>query len=444
MINEARSIVKALQDKGYIAYFAGGSVRDIILGRTPADIDIATSATPDEVESILPSTVPIGKQFGIILVNQGGHGFEVATFRIEEEHLDGRRPSKIEFSSAQEDAQRRDFTINGLFFDPIKDEIIDYVHGQADIKKHLIKFIGKPEDRIKEDHLRIIRAIRFKTTLAFQYDKETFAAVKKYSQLIKNVSVERIRDELNKIMASEHRHVGLAELSESGILSQIIPEIEGLKSVPQPYEFHKEGDVFVHTYLALRSLPKDCPTHLAWAVLLHDIGKPQTLIRKDERIIFHDHAKISAQIAKTILQRLKFPKFETDTICYLVENHMKVAQLGQMRPAKRFDFVSDFRFNDLLRLVEADVDGTIPPDHAFVKKLRQEVDAAIAWQKEKSQVVEKQILKGDDLIEMGFSPGEQFKKILGDVSSKVIEGVIINKSEAKSYVTSKYKNENIT
>lgn len=296
MKKEATQVVKVLKESGFEAYFAGGCVRDILMLKDPRDIDIATSAKPEEVEEIFEKTYPVGKKYGTILVRSGNYQFEVTTFRKEGRYKDGRRPSVVTFTSAREDALRRDFTINGVFYNPLSNSFIDYVGGQEDIKKRVVKFIGNPEDRINEDRLRLIRAIRFKVTLGFQYSRETFEAVRAQADQIKNVSPERLRDELNKIIESENRHLGLVELSESKLLKHIIPELEEMKGIPQPEDYHHEGDCFTHTYLALKSLPKQSPVYLCWAVLLHDIAKPDTIGKTDGRISFNDHASRSAKI----------------------------------------------------------------------------------------------------------------------------------------------------
>ena len=437
MKKAAREIVKKLQERGFEAYFAGGCVRDMLLGIEPLDIDIATSARPDEIEKIFEKTIPVGKQYGIIVVNMAGHNFEVATFRKEGGYFDARHPTHVTFSKAKEDAQRRDFTINGIFYDPIKNKIIDLVGGVEDIKKKTIRFIGDPKERIEEDNLRLVRAIRFKITLGFQYAQTTYDAVRKYSYLIKNVSSERIKDELDKIMASPNRSQGLIELSESGLLSYILPEVEALKGVPQPPEFHLEGDVFVHTYLALKSLPPKAPSHLGWAVLLHDIAKPLTLQKSGKRIIFHNHAQESAKLAEQILKRLKFSKFETYEICWLIENHMKIGDIAKMRPNKRLEFLLDPKFEDLIKLSLADSMGTYPIRTDLTKKLEKQVKEAKAWAQTNKKKA-KRILTGDDLIKIGLPPGPEFQIILEEINDLAIEGKIKSKSQAIDFVKKKY------
>ncbi|MDH4358542.1 MAG: CCA tRNA nucleotidyltransferase [Candidatus Berkelbacteria bacterium] len=441
MRKTATEIVKKLQDNGYEAYFAGGAVRDLLLRKEPKDIDIATSAPPEQIEKIFSKTTPVGRRFGIITVILNDEAFEVATFRSESDYKDNRRPSKITFSSAKEDAIRRDFTINGLFLNPTNNQIIDYVGGQEDIKKKTIRFIGSAKERIEEDHLRLVRAIRLKTTLGFQYAPETFEAVRNCASLIKEVSAERIRDELNLILKSPNRHQGFIELSESNLLKFIIPKLDEMKGVPQPDVFHKEGDVFVHTYLALKSLPDDSPSYLAWAVMLHDIAKPKTLI-KEKRIIFHDHAQESAKLAREILGRLKFPKFETYDICWLIENHMRIADIEKMRPNKALEFVLDPKFSDLIKLAEADAKGTYPIRDEFVANLKKYVERATKFKENKQHLKEIRILTGDDLIKIGIEPGERFKKILDEIDSMKVEGKLKTKEEAIAYITKKLKDEN--
>lgn len=437
MKRTAIKIIETLVNKGYETYFAGGYVRDMLMGRDSFDIDIATSATPSEIEKLFPDTIPVGKNFGVMIVVIDSKNYEIATFRKESGYSDKRRPTKVSFTDAKTDALRRDFTINAIFFDPIKNRVIDFTGGADDIKKRTIRFIGNPTDRIQEDPLRLIRAIRLKSTLNFQYDNETFKAIRENSNQIKNVSPERIRDELNKILLSSRRYTALIELSESNLLSYIIPEIENLKGVPQPVEFHQEGDVFTHTYLALKALPDDSDLRLCWATLLHDIGKPPTLIREGDRIIFHDHAQKSAEMTRIIFDRLKFSKIDKDAVVFLVENHMKVAQLSKMRPGKKQLLLTNPLVDDLVELVEADKRASIPYEADFVNNLKDEVLNA---RKIKSKVGNRKdkIINGDVLIKMGFRQGPEIKDILEDVSDKIAQSVISNQTEAISYIKSKY------
>lgn len=441
MIKTAKEIVKKLQENGFEAYFAGGYVRDLLLGIKSSDIDIVTSAKPDQIESIFSNTHPVGKQFGVMLVAEKGLTFEVATFRRESAYMDHRRPSKVEFTDAKEDALRRDFTINGMFYDPVASRVIDYVGGEDDVKKRVIRFIGDPKERIEEDHLRLVRAIRFKATLGFQYDSQTFDAIRGNAKKIIGVSLERLRDELNKILSCKLRHQALIELSESKILEYLLPEVEKLKGVPQPMEYHHEGDVFTHTYLALKSLDSNSPSHIAWAVLLHDIGKPQTLKIVNQKITFHGHAQKGAKITQDILKRFKFPSYETKLISYLVENHMKLGDIPKMRPSKRYDFLLNPWMNDLILLAKADASGTYPPNLIMIKAVKNSVDEALEWKKQKQKQTDLKIFDGDDLISLGFNPSVKFQEILSQVKDKIVNGEISTKEEAIQYVKNTFQNE---
>ncbi len=297
----AIDLVKTLHKAGFQAYFAGGCVRDMLMGNAPKDIDIVTDALPDELEELFEHTIPIGKQFGVIIVVQNGHHFEIATFRSDSGYSDGRRPDAVTFTTAENDAKRRDFTINGMFYDPIAEKYLDYINGLKDLKAKLIRFIGNADERIQEDHLRLLRAIRFRNQFDFQYEPDTYEAVKKYAPLIlEKVSKERIRDELNKmIMDKTLPSMAFEDMSHLGILELIIPELEKLRGCAQPMKFHKEGDVWTHTMAALDSLPPDASLLARWATLLHDIGKPDTFELK-ERIRFNSHASMGAKIAGKI------------------------------------------------------------------------------------------------------------------------------------------------
>ena len=440
--NIAKDIIGKIQGKGFEAYFAGGYVRDMLIGLEAKDIDIVTSAKPDEIEALFEKTYPIGKDFGVIDVVVENTNFEVATFRKESDYSDNRRPQKIFFTDAKNDALRRDFTINGLFYDPIKNKIIDYIGGVEDIKKRTVKFIGDPAERIEEDHLRLIRAIRFKSTLNFQYDQQSFEAIRKYSALIEKVSKERVRDELNKIITCPNRHTALIELSESKLLKYIMPEVEEMKGVPQPEEYHKEGDVFTHTYLALKSLPKESDLRLCWAVLLHDIGKPPTLIKKDGRIIFHDHAQKSAEISNEILKRLRFSKTDINAIVFLVENHMKIAQLNKMRPGKRKRILTHPLMEDLIKLAEADEHGKIPTELDFIEKIKKDAKKANLEKEREDKEGKEKIFSGDTLIEMGFEPGPKIKEIIENIEDLIAEGELKNNKEVRDYIKTKYAKNN--
>ena len=287
------------------------------MGNEPQDYDIATSAKPDEIEKIVDEihleskTVPIGKEFGVILGIVHGHPFEIATFRSDSSYSDGRRPDAVLFTSAKEDAYRRDFTMNGMFYDPIKKEVLDYVKGQDDIKNKKIRFIGEAHERIKEDHLRILRAVRFRNNLGFEYGTRTKKALEELHHLISNISKERVQDELTKILLHPHRSHSMRELDEFGTLEILLPELSACKGVEQPTEFHREGGVLTHILKSLHDMPNEWVTkELAWAIMLHDIGKPATFEEREDRIHFDGHAELSAKMAGEILKRFKFSRTE--------------------------------------------------------------------------------------------------------------------------------------
>lgn len=440
MYQQAEEAVRKLQSAGFRAYFAGGMVRDKLLGCESKDIDIATSAIYEEIASLFSNVIEVGKQFGVCIVVENGVQMEIATFRKEEGYSDSRRPDKIFAGSAEEDVRRRDFTINGLLYDPVSGETIDLVGGREDIKKRVIRFIGNPQERILEDHLRLVRAIRFKITLGFQYDQLTFDAVRQNAGLVKGVSIERLRDELIKIFDSPARALGLFELSESALLKYILPEIDEMKGVEQPQEFHTEGDVFKHTYMALKNLRPDAPSYLAIATLLHDVGKPGTFQSKEQtgdRIRFSGHAERSAELAQIILKRLKFPNFEIETIVWLVENHMKIFKLKEMRPAKKRAFLMNPRFQSLVELTIADAGGTIPVDSNYidyVQNIASEARQLSALEHKRNDV---DLITGDDLIAIGMVPSEKFKSILEEIHDLQLDGTIINKQEAVKYAREK-------
>lgn len=428
-------IIKKLRSHGFEAYWAGGCVRDILLGVKPNDFDIVTSARPEQVEKILKKTIKVGKQFGVIIAKLGKFHFEIATFRGEKNYSDKRRPDKVFWSNAKEDAQRRDFTINGMFYDPIGRKVIDYVGGQEDLKDKIIKFIGNANDRIREDHLRIIRAVRFKNTLGFQYETRTYQAIKNNAYLIESVSKERIKDELDKMLIDKSRSYSLLDLQEVSILQFILPEISRLKGVPQPDQFHHEGDVFTHTIWALKSLPDNSSITLVWAVLLHDSGKPDTISfpkTKSDRIRFNKHVKYSAGIASKICRRLKFPNSERELIVWLVKNHMILGDIPKMGLAKQRRWLMDPRFQWLLKLHCADALGSDPKDLSLYKKNLQLYEKAKRlFDQEKKRPKFKPILTGYDIMtELKIDSGPKIGKLLKIVEDAQLEGKIKTRIEA--------------
>ena len=434
-------IIETLKKAGHEAYWAGGCVRDMLLGIEPKDFDIVTSAKPDEIEDLLEHTIPVGKEFGVIIAVQNGHNFEVATFRSDSGYSDGRRPDAVEFTNAEEDAKRRDFTINSMFYDPLEDKIIDYLGGQKDMEEKLVKFIGDPEERIKEDHLRLLRAVRFKNNFNFQYHPDTYNAIRPNAQLIKKISKERIRDELTKMICGENAEKGFEELFETGLLDHIIPEACKMKGVAQPSIYHHEGDVWEHSLLALKNLtdedfdpdplPEEISSNLRWATFLHDIGKPETFKYDAERIRFDHHAEKGAEIARKILKRLNFSRKNIDRVAWLIEHHMMVVPLMEMPDKrKRHWFLLD-GFPELLELYRADALGIDPPDlteyHAIKKLYKHEIAEL--------KLMPKNLISGNKIIEILDIPaGERIGEILEQVREEQLAGNLKTKKDAEEFV----------
>lgn len=429
MENTALEIVKELKSHGYEAFWAGGSVRDLLIGKNPKDYDIVTSAKPEEIEDILEHTIPMGKKFGVILAVKNGHHFEVATFRSDAAYSDGRRPDAVYFTEPKEDALRRDFTINGMFYDPIEKKVLDFVGGQEDLKNKTLRFIGDPHERIVEDNLRLLRAIRFKNALNLDYALGTPEAIKRNAELIKNVSAERIQDELTKILTSSGRGQAFRELSKTGILKLILPEVEALKGVKQPELYHKEGDAFEHILMSLDALPKNPSRELAWAVLLHDIGKPQTYSVSD-RIRYNGHAEKGSEIVENIGKRLKFSNEMTANLKWLVAHHMMLGDLPKMKKTRRAHWIHQPLFSELLELLRADALGTKPQDLSLYDELKK-----LSEEKEKLLPKPEIFITGKDIIDkFDIKEGPEIGEILDKVHHAQMEEHIKTKEEALEFV----------
>ncbi|MFH1534334.1 MAG: CCA tRNA nucleotidyltransferase [Nitrospirota bacterium] len=435
-------IIEILKKAGHESYWAGGCVRDMLLGIEPKDFDIVTSAKPDEIEDLLEHTIPIGKKFGVILAIVNEHHFEIATFRSDAGYSDGRRPDAVEFTNAEQDAERRDFTINGIFYDPQEDRILDYVGGQKDMEEKLVRFIGDPEERILEDHLRILRAVRFKNTYNLQYHPDTYQAIKKHVNLIKNISKERVKDELNKMIMSQVPGQAFEELFEIGALDLIIPELGKLKGLAQPLQYHTEGDVWDHSILALNSLtqeevdpnplPEAPPTiALKWATLLHDIGKFDTFSEDAERIRYDQHAEVGSEISKKILKGLNFPKKTIDRVFWLIRHHMMVVPLFEMPDKRKKHWFLEPGFEELLEVYRADAMGIIPLDLSAYEGLKKLYRHEIA----KLKLMPKQLITGDEVMKLtDLKPGKEVGEILKTIRQKQIEGDIKTSKDAKQFV----------
>jgi poly(A) polymerase len=438
-------------------------VRDLLLGREPSDYDVATDATPEQVMGIFPETYAVGAQFGVVLVpetknkpvipsgsgtaqsavplearnllldggesSREGHHVEVATFRRDVGYSDGRHPDEVRFTrDPREDVQRRDFTINGLLLDPEKNEVLDFVGGQDDLKAGIIRAIGDPELRFAEDKLRMLRAVRFAARFQYKVEPATFSAIRKLASQISQVSSERVRDELTRMLTEGHASRAFELLDETGLLREVLPEINAMKGVEQPPEFHPEGDVFVHTLLMLEKLPQPCPATLAWGVLLHDAGKPPTFRRAPDRIRFDEHARVGTKMAEAICRRLRFSNNETNQIVALVENHMRFADAERMNPSTFKKFIRLPRFEQHLELHRLDCESS----HCNLRLYnftREKINALPP-----DEVRPKPLVTGEDLIAAGYSPGPLFKEILTIVEDAQLDGSLKSTEEAMQLV----------
>lgn len=422
----ALEVVRRLRDRGFTAYWVGGCVRDLEMSREPHDYDVATDARPSEVATLFSDAVLVGVKFGVVVVPLNGHHYEVSTFRAEGPYVDGRRPTRVEFVDPRSDVLRRDFTINGLLHDPLTGRTIDYVGGRADIAKRLIRTIGQPQIRFAEDRLRMLRAVRLAAELEFDIDVDTFSAIAGQAASIAEVSAERIRDELLRLLVATGRGQGVRLLRTSGLLQAILPEVAATDGVPQPPEFHPEGDVFTHTVLALERLQNPSPV-LAIATLLHDIGKPVTLSVSD-RIRFNEHDAVGAEMAEAICRRFRFSGQDTERIVALVRDHLRVKDLPRMRPAKAKRFLLDPASSDHLELHRADClasHGSLDVYQWAVASLQE-----LAAQPPSHE----RLISGDDLLTLGYPPGPHYKTILDYVEDARLEGTVRTREEALTLV----------
>jgi tRNA nucleotidyltransferase/poly(A) polymerase len=432
----ARGIVQRLHDAGHIALYAGGCVRDRLMGVEPHDYDIATAARPEQVQALFRRTVAVGAHFGVIVVLDGSYEFQVATFRNDGQYLDGRHPTTVSFSTPEQDAERRDFTINGLFFDPLTDRLIDYVGGQRDLDARVLRAIGNPADRIREDRLRMLRAVRFATTLGFDLDGATWRAVCENARHIHEVSAERIREELMKILLSPRRARGFDLLDESGLLRAILPEIEALKGCEQPPQFHPEGDVFKHTRIMVDLLPAQVSGALVLSVLFHDIGKPGTFTTDpDGRIRFNGHDRLGAAMTERVMLRLRFSRAEIDATVEAVANHMVFKDVQQMRVAKLKRFLARPHMDDELELHRVDCTSShgLLDNYEFLKAQREEFAS--------EPLIPPPLITGRDLIALGMKPSPRFAEILEAVEIRQLENTLTTREEALDWVGSEFAPE---
>ncbi len=422
----AESVVRKLREAGEKAYFVGGCVRDMVMGKAPADYDIATSATPDRVERLFSRTRPIGAAFGVVLVLVGEHAFEVATFRREEGYSDGRRPDKVEFADETADVLRRDFTVNGLLQDPMEGRLVDHVGGRADIEARVIRAIGDPKARFSEDALRMMRAVRFACSLSFEIERSTLDAIRRMHEGIRRISWERIRDELVRILTEGAPARGMRLLDEAGLLAEILPEVAAMKGVEQPPRFHPEGDVWTHTLKALE-LMKDPTPGFAAGVLLHDVGKPLTISHDGERFRFDNHARVGEELARDICARLRFSRAETEEIASLVRNHMRFLEVRRMRESRLKRFMRDPYWKGHLELHRLDCLASHGKLDNFEFCLGREEDL------KEEDLRPERLISGRDLVEMGYEPGPAFGRVLRELEDAQLEARVRTVEEAKGF-----------
>ena len=427
----AVDILRSLRSEGFQAFLVGGCVRDLVMGLTPKDYDISTDATPEQVTRLFPESIGVGAQFGVMLVPRPEGNVEVATFRSDGRYTDGRHPSDVRYSrTPQQDVLRRDFTINGLLYDPVKEQVLDYVSGQADIRARRVRAIGDPYERFSEDRLRMLRAVRFAARLKFTLDAAAAEAIRKQAAEIRQVSAERARDEIVKILTEGQARQGFELLDATGLLPEVLPEIKRMQGVAQPAEFHPEGDVWVHTMMMLEGLRSPTPT-LALGVLLHDVGKPPTFSVR-ERIRFDNHAEVGAKMAEEILGRLRLSVRETERVVELVRHHLRFMDFPRMRRSTRLRFLRLPGFAEHLELHRLDClasHGDLST-YEMAKRLLEETPA--------EEIRPAPLLRGDDLIAHGYSPGPIFREILQAVEDAQLEGRIHTSAEALSMVVERF------
>ncbi len=432
----ANSVCETLRRSGFQALLVGGCVRDLLLGQEPADYDVTTDATPNQVMALFPESVAVGAQFGVIQIPREELKVEVATFRSDIGYSDGRHPDHVTFSKTpEEDVQRRDFTINGLLMRHDTGEVLDYVSGQADLRAKVIRAIGDPDRRFTEDKLRMLRAVRFAARFGFEIESDTLRAIRRHVEEIRQVSPERLRDELTKMLTEGAARRAFELLDETALLQQVLPEIAAMKGVEQPPQFHPEGDVWIHTRLMLEALPAGVSPALAWGVLLHDVGKPPTFKSASEtgdRIRFDGHVDVGVRMAEEICRRLRFSNEDTEQILALVDNHMRFKDVESMRASTLKRFVRLPHFDEHLALHRLDClssHGNLD-SYDLIRRFIAETPP--------EQVRPERLITGDDLQAMGFKPGPVFSQILGSLEDAQLEGEVKTREEAAQFVLKQF------
>jgi poly(A) polymerase len=431
--DEATAIVARLRAAGHQAYFVGGCVRDLVLGRAPKDFDIATSATPNQVLNLFDKTFSVGAHFGVVLVCTGEITTEVATFRSDGAYSDGRHPDAVRFSTTpEEDVKRRDFTINGMMMDPVNESVLDLVGGLQDLDARLIRAIGDPSERFTEDKLRMLRAVRFAARFNFDLEQATAKAIERLAPAVNQVSSERVRDELTRMLTEGHARRAFEMLDATGLLAQVLPEVVKMQGVKQPPQYHPEGDVWVHTLILLDGLAAGAPVALAWGALLHDIGKPATFRVAPDRIRFDGHVETGVRIAEEICKRLRFPNHETEQIVSLIANHMRFADVRKMKEStlKRFFRLQSFDQHLALHRLDCLASHGSLELYDFARQRFETLP--------QEEVRPRLLLNGKDLIEAGYHPGPQFSQMLAAAEDAQLEGAIHTREEALALVRERW------
>ncbi len=459
--NAAVEIIRTLRARGHQAFLVGGCVRDLVLGREPADFDVSTDATPDQVMRIFPKTWAVGAQFGVVLVpvnsllpesarppesaaaidhrpsassaddrrpttDDSSKTIEVATFRSDGLYTDGRHPDEVTYTrDPREDVQRRDFTINGLLLDPLdNNKVLDFVGGLADIHHNLIRTIGQPERRFAEDKLRMLRAVRFAARFGYRIDDATFHSIRELAPLIHQVSRERVRDELTKMLTEGHARAAFELLDSTGLLHEVLPEVEKMKGVQQPPQFHPEGDVWVHTLIMLEQLPPNGSRTLAWGALLHDVGKPPTFRVAPDRVRFDNHVEVGVAIARDICRRLRMSNDDTEQVCALVAQHMRFGDALRMKPSTLKRFMRLPQFGEHLDMHRIDVLASHGDLEIYDFLRRKLADTP------PEEIRPRPLLTGHDLLALGYNPGPRFKEILAALEDAQLEGRLRTRDDA--------------
>jgi len=419
----AERIVCTLQEAGHQALLAGGCVRDLLMGVEPKDYDVATTATPEQVARLFPYTKPVGTEFGVMLVIEDGTSFQVATFRSEGDYADGRHPDRVSFATAEDDAKRRDFTINGMYWDPACDEVMDTVGGRADIERGVVRAIGDPTERLREDHLRIVRAVRFAARLEFTIEERTRQALIECAPLVERIVPERMQQELRVILTDRNPALALRMMDELGMLTRIFPELEDARGCEQPENYHPEGDVFVHTLLTVEKAGAHPEFAVALAALLHDIGKPEA-VRRSEPKRFPEHERIGAEMAEAVCSRLRLPRDETDRVCWLVKRHMYFKEAQRMKTSTLKRLFAEPGFEHLCALIKADALASwgVLDDYHYVLQRRQEMS--------EEEISPPPLISGRDLLAKGYKPGPALGKILAEVREQQLQGELTTREEA--------------